>query len=124
MVKDKKLKKFKDKKDGEAEQPKKTRYKSLPLHGIKYKTHLTKKFENRIKWESPDPNRIMSFIPGTVKDVFIEAGQDVKEGDPMLILTAMKMDNIINIPYDGTVKAVHVKAGDKISKGFVMMEYA
>ena len=124
MKRDKKLEKYKDKKNKEEEKKKKTRFKSLQLHGIKYKTHLTKKFENRIKWESPDPNKIMSFIPGTVKKVHIKDGQDVKEGQPMLVLMAMKMDNIINVPYDGQIKTVHVKEGDKIPKGFIMLEYA
>lgn len=122
MKRQKKLEKFKDKK--EQEEKKKTRFKSIQLHGIKYKTHLTKKFENRKKWESPDPNKIISFIPGTIKKVHVKNGQDVKEGDPMLVLTAMKMDNIINVPYEGQIKVVHVKVGDKIPKGFVMLEYA
>jgi biotin carboxyl carrier protein len=124
MKRDKKLEKYKDKKNKKEEKKKKTRFKSLQLHGIKYKTHLTKKFETRIKWESPDPNKIMSFIPGTVKKVLIKDGQDVKEGQPMLVLMAMKMDNIINVPYDGQIKTVHVKEGDKIPKGFIMLEYA
>lgn len=119
-----KYKHKKEKGDSEEKKSKKTRFKSIQLHGIKYKTHLTRKFENRNKWVSPDPNKIMSFIPGTVKKVYVKDGQDVNEGDPMLVLTAMKMDNIINVPYQGTIKKVHIKEGDKIPKGFVMLEYA
>lgn len=121
----KKLEKFKDKKEKDLDQAqKKTRFKSLQLHGIRYKTNFTKKYENRKKWESNDPNKIMSFIPGTVKKVYIKDGQKVKEGQPMFVLTAMKMDNIINVPYDGKIKTVNVKEGDRIPKGYVMLEYA
>jgi len=46
----------------------------------------------------------------------------VKEGEPILILEAMKMENIIQIPYDGIVKRIHVSEGVRIPKNSLMME--
>nr|WP_321408844.1 biotin/lipoyl-containing protein [uncultured Carboxylicivirga sp.] len=89
---------------------------------MKYKTRLTKKFENRIVYEDPNPNNILSYIPGTVNEVFVKVGQEVKEGESLMILEAMKMRNQIAMPFDGKVKAIHVKEGDRIPKNHLMIE--
>lgn len=103
---------------------KKLRCKTLVIqvHGAKYRTTFTKKFENRKPWIKPDPNQILSYIPGTVKDIFVREGDCVKKGDKLLILEAMKMLNAIEIPHDGTIKKIHIKPEDKIPKGFLMVE--
>ncbi len=102
---------------------KKIRCKTLVIHGGKYKTTFTKKFENRKKWEKPDEKKVISYIPGTILDVSVKAGEKVRKGENMLILEAMKMMNSITIPHDGIIKNVNVKIGDKIPKGFLMVEF-
>jgi len=92
------------------------------VHSAVYKTEYTEKYRRRIKWEKPDENKLHSFIPGTIIDVFVKPGDKLKEGDPLLILQAMKMDNLVQMPFDGKIGSVHVKAGDKIPKGFLMIE--
>nr|WP_319399328.1 biotin/lipoyl-containing protein [uncultured Carboxylicivirga sp.] len=89
---------------------------------MKYRTKLTKKFENRIAYEDPNPNHVLSYIPGTIKEVFVKVGQEVKAGESMLILEAMKMRNQIAMPFDGRVKAIYVKEGDRIPKNHLMIE--
>lgn len=89
---------------------------------MKYKTKLTKKFENRQQYEDPDPNHIKSYIPGTIQEVFVKEGQKVKAGESLLILEAMKMQNQIAMPFDGKVKKIHVKVGDRIPKRHLMVE--
>ncbi|HYX10288.1 MAG TPA: acetyl-CoA carboxylase biotin carboxyl carrier protein subunit [Bacteroidales bacterium] len=101
----------------------KTKFKSLTIEGTKYRTLLSGKFENRKKWENPDINKIYSFIPGTVLKIYVKAGQTVKEGQNMLVLEAMKMQNRIQIPFNGKIKGVYVKEGDKIPKGSLMVEF-
>ncbi|MBP6230917.1 MAG: biotin/lipoyl-binding protein [Paludibacteraceae bacterium] len=88
----------------------------------KYKTLLTKKFQNRKVWEAPNPNNIKSYIPGTILEINVEVGQKVKSGDLLLRLEAMKMQNRINMPFKGVVKAIHVVPGQKIPKNFLMIE--
>ncbi len=57
---------------------------------------------------------IKSEMPGAIIDVKVAVGDEVKEGDVLLILEAMKMQNEIKSPKDGEVKEVFVKAGENI----------
>lgn len=88
----------------------------------KYKTLLTKKFKNRKVWEAPNPNNIKSYIPGTIIELNVKPGQKVKQGELLLRLEAMKMQNRIDMPFDGIIKSVNVNVGEKIPKNFLMIE--
>jgi biotin carboxyl carrier protein len=96
--------------------------KTLIIEGAPYKTTFTKKFENRVNWEQPNENLIISFIPGTIVDIFIKKGQKVNEGDTLLILEAMKMHNVVSMPFNGKILNLNVKKGDIIPKNHVMIE--
>ena len=52
-----------------------------------------RKLINRKKWINPDPNKIFSYIPGKIVKIFVTEGQEVQEGDSILIFEAMKMKN-------------------------------
>jgi pyruvate carboxylase len=97
---------------------------TIIVHSAVYKTEYTNKYRNRQKWEKPDENKLLSFIPGTIIDVFVKPGDVLKEGDPLLILEAMKMHNLVQMPFDGKIASVYVKSGDKIPKGSLMIEIA
>ena len=86
-----------------------------------YKTRISEKFQKRKSYKPADQRLILSFIPGTVLDIFIEKGQSVKKGDVLMILDAMKMQNKLKCIMDGKVKSVAVKKGDKVSKGTVLL---
>jgi len=96
---------------------------TLQINETKYKTVLSKKFLNRKKWEKPDTNKIYSFIPGTIIKINGKANKKVKEGEILLILEAMKMQNKILSPFNGEIKEIYVKVGDKIPKGQLMIEF-
>ena len=100
----------------------KLRCKSLVIDGTKYRTRLNYKFENRRSWEYPDPRKVTSSIPGTIIKIFVEEGQEVKMGDQMMILEAMKMKNRIIFHADGNVKSIYVKEGERIPKDFLILE--
>ncbi len=85
-----------------------------------YKTNLTKKYRNRKQWKRPDPQEILSVIPGVVTSFSVELGSHVNKGDEIMIYEAMKMQNIIRAPFDGTVEQIFVKTGEKVAKGVVM----
>jgi len=53
--------------------------------------------------------------------VMAAAGQAIKKGDPLVVLEAMKMENILKSPADALVKKINVKQGDKVEKNEVMM---
>lgn len=100
----------------------KMRCKSLVIDGTKYRTRLNSKFENRKAYEYPDSRKITSSIPGTVIRISVQEGQEVKTGDLMLVLEAMKMKNRIMFHREGTVKSIHVSEGEKIPKDHLMLE--
>ena len=62
-------------------------------------------------------------MPGKVLSVLVEAGQDVKVGDSLLILEAMKMENVIKSDVDGTIEDVNDKAGLAVEKGELLLAF-
>ena len=97
-------------------------YKELIVQGAVYKTTFTNKFENRVNWEAPNANLIHSFIPGTIIDIFVKPKDKVKEGETLLLLEAMKMQNQIRMPFDGEIVKVHVKKDEIIPNRRLIIE--
>ena len=62
-------------------------------------------------------------MPGMVLKVFVSEGSEVKKGDNLFILEAMKMENIIKSPGDVIVKFIKIKPGDKVEKGQVLIGF-
>jgi biotin carboxyl carrier protein len=87
-----------------------------------YKTRLNARFKARKPYKPDDPKIILSFIPGTVLDILVKPGEPVKKGDSLMILDAMKMQNLLKSKVDGKVKKIVVKKGDKVSKGTILLE--
>ncbi len=67
-------------------------------------------------------NTIKAPMPGLVIELKVNAGDAVKVGDPLLILEAMKMENILKSPAEGVIKNVKTKKGDSVEKGQVLIE--
>ncbi|MBC7446634.1 MAG: biotin attachment protein [Hymenobacteraceae bacterium] len=62
-------------------------------------------------------------MPGLVVGVRVEPGQHVLKGEPLLVLEAMKMENILKAPADATVKAIRVGLRDNVQKGQVLITF-
>jgi len=99
------------------------KYDSFLLDDITYDTILTGKFKNRKVYHPNDPKKITAFIPGKIKKVYIKRKSKVKEGEILLVLEAMKMNNNIFSPMKGTIKEVYVTAGTSVSKGTLLVEF-
>lgn len=97
-------------------------FKTIIIDNIKYKTTLTKKFMARKVYEPVDYNKVYSFIPGTIRKIFVKEGDRVKQGTNLLELEAMKMVNNIAAPIDGVVARINVKTGDLVAKNFLLIE--
>jgi propionyl-CoA carboxylase alpha chain len=75
--------------------------------------------------QKPDTSKlIMSPMPGLVVSVAVKVGQDVKSGEAVCVVEAMKMQNIIRAEADGTVKAVNAAAGASVAADEVLVEFA
>jgi len=61
-------------------------------------------------------------MPGLVLEIAVSEGQQVHEGDKILILVAMKMENSIMISTEATIKRIAVSAGEAVEKGQVLVE--
>jgi biotin carboxyl carrier protein len=94
----------------------------LNINSTRYTTRLSAKFLKRKLFKPVDPKIVLSFIPGTVLDIFVKEGDVVKKNDALMILDAMKMQNILKCGADGRIKKILVKKGDKVSKGTVLLE--
>ena len=67
---------------------------------------------------------IVSPMPGLVVSLDVAPGQEVKEGETVAVIEAMKMQNIIKAERDGVVKSVGPKAGDSVAADEVLVEFA
>jgi biotin carboxyl carrier protein len=65
---------------------------------------------------------VLAIMPGKIIRVMVGPGQKVKEGDPVCVLEAMKMENELHAHQSGTVRVVHVKPGDDVEKDQVLVE--
>jgi len=67
---------------------------------------------------------VLSPMPGLVVDIPVTVGQEVKSGETVAIIEAMKMQNILKAEHDGVVKAVGAKPGDPVAADDVLVEFA
>jgi len=67
---------------------------------------------------------VRSPMPGLVLSIAVSAGQEVKAGDTVAIVEAMKMENVLRADRDGTVKAIHTKAGESVAVDASIVEFA
>lgn len=66
-------------------------------------------------------NNIKAPMPGLVLKVLVEPGQAIRKGDPVLVLEAMKMENVFKSAADAVVKAIKVAPGTAVEKGEVLI---
>lgn len=67
-------------------------------------------------------NNVFAPMPGLIHQVLVSAGDAVEAGTPLLILEAMKMENVIKAEGNGTIKAVSVQRGEAVDKRQLLIE--
>ncbi|MBX9843570.1 MAG: acetyl/propionyl/methylcrotonyl-CoA carboxylase subunit alpha [Xanthobacteraceae bacterium] len=73
----------------------------------------------------PDTGKMLLCpMPGLVRSIAVTEGQEVKVGEALAIVEAMKMENVLRAERDATVKAIKVKPGDSLAVDAVIMEFA
>jgi propionyl-CoA carboxylase alpha chain len=63
-------------------------------------------------------------MPGLVVSIAVVVGQEVKAGETLAVVEAMKMENVLRAERDGTVKAIFAKRGDSLAVDAVILEFA
>jgi biotin carboxyl carrier protein len=96
--------------------------KKLEIDSTIYETRLTSKYLNRKDFSRKDPRKITAFIPGIIRKVHVHEGGKIKPGDNLLILEAMKMENIIISSVEGRIKKIYIQEGETIMKNHLLIE--
>ena len=63
-------------------------------------------------------------MPGLVVSLAVQEGQEVKAGETLAVVEAMKMENVLRAERDGVVKTIRVKPGDSLAVDQVILEFA
>jgi len=98
-------------------------YEELRLENAVYMTEVPESFKNREIYKPVDNKKLKATIPGTIMDIYSKKGQKVEAGENLLILEAMKMRNKVNSPINGVIKEIHVKSGDVVRKGALLIVF-
>ena len=76
---------------------------------------------SRMKGDPNDPKQSCAPMPGMVSEVAVEIGQEVKEGDKLVVLEAMKMLTTVSASEDGVVSELHISTGDQVDSDDLMI---
>jgi len=77
-----------------------------------------------VKQAADTGKQVLCPMPGLVVSIAVAEGQEVKAGETVAVVEAMKMENVLRAEIDGTVKKVHVKPGDSLAVDAVILEFA
>lgn len=99
------------------------KYEVLRTIDGEYKTVLTQKYKQRKVWVRPDIRQMYSFIPGTITQIAVRVGQEVKKGDTLMMFNAMKMSNTLKAPFDGRIATIAVREAEVVPKGVLLLEF-
>lgn len=101
---------------------------SLSVNGNDYTLEIRDEYDQQVKKmgllavTAQKINSIKAPMPGLIVEVMVEEGQEISEGTPLLVLSAMKMENIILAQGEGVVKSIEVNKDDTVEKGQLIIE--
>ena len=77
-----------------------------------------------VKEQAGSGKQVLCPMPGLVKQILVTEGQEVKNGEPIAVVEAMKMENVLRAERDATVGKIHAKEGDSLAVDAVILEFA
>jgi len=102
----------------------------IKVNGNIYDTETIDKFDELLKKLGMEKggagkvNELKAPMPGLVLEIDVKPGDQLKKGDRVLVLEAMKMENVIKAPADVTVASIEVEKGKTVDKNQVMVRFA
>lgn len=102
---------------------------TVVINGNSYNVSIGDDLDNLIKemgfevGASKMVQSVLSPMPGLIFEINVEEGQEVMAGDSLMILEAMKMENVISSPRDGIIKKIAVTKGEAIEKKHLLIEF-
>ncbi len=77
-----------------------------------------------VKEKADSGKQVLCPMPGLVVSIAVKEGQEVKAGETVAVVEAMKMENVLRAEIDGTVKKINAKPGDSLAVDAVILEFA
>jgi biotin carboxyl carrier protein len=102
----------------------------IKINGNIYTLNVEDQYDQLLKQLGMDNlpvNKILQVkapMPGLVLSVLVAEGDEVKKGDSLLVLEAMKMENMIKSPSDGIIKKIEVKPGNTVEKNELLISFS
>ncbi len=101
----------------------------IKVNGSTYQVAIADQYDlllRQLGMDNRQANKVQEIkapMPGLVIKVLVEVGQEVNKGDSLLILEAMKMENILKSTTGGVIKNIRVAKGDKVEKNEVLVQF-
>jgi len=101
----------------------------VKVNGDKYRFNVKDRFDELLHSLGMDnmvANKVSDLkapMPGLVLDIEVKVGDVVAKGDTLLILEAMKMENVIKSPTDGTIKSISINKGETVEKNQLILNF-
>lgn len=101
----------------------------IQYHGSKYRINIWNdeqyKLSKYIKKKSIEQQSkiISSPMPGRIISIAVKEGEQVAEGTELVVVEAMKMQNILRTSRIGTIKKIHVEPGNNVKSGQILIEF-
>ncbi len=106
-----------------------TKMVKMSINSHLYTVHLKDRFDQLLEQmgmsaaATTKVNDIKAPMPGLIVGINVQPGDVVKKGDAVLILEAMKMENLIKAAGEGTIRTVRVNKGDRVEKNQILIEF-
>lgn len=101
----------------------------IKINGKLYEVAIEDQFDSLLKamgmgaGSGKTAREVKAPMPGLVLNVSVVEGQEVQKGDNLLVLEAMKMENMLKSVTEGVIKKINVSTGDKVEKNQVLIEF-
>ncbi|MGE0523715.1 MAG: acetyl-CoA carboxylase biotin carboxylase subunit [Variibacter sp.] len=102
----------------------------LTWRGMRVRAHVYTEFEAAaarlmpVKTAADNGKRLLCPMPGLVVSIAVGEGQEVKAGETLAVVEAMKMENVLRAEFDGVIKAVRAKPGETLAVDAVILEFS